>query len=257
MKKAIKDFYEKHHFKINFIGVIIIPLLVALITTIPSCNIANKANEISNAALKEAQKSNDMANNSNKIAEEANKISQNIADVTNRPYVLFEDVLFQYENRREGIMSGQKQVVLPISGKFTLFNNGTLPAWILNYEIYVSGNNRAIKALFSPADKPTKNFTIGKEKKDARNTTFFLAQKESQAGDVSSFEAINNKMILLFAKYKTIGANYANETFVYWELFFFRDKMKVEKMECGTNEITSEDIHQLFEKQNKRLETVS
>jgi len=218
--KRLKDTYFKYRVLITSI---IIPVLVALLTTIPSCYQAS----------------------------EANKTAKSISNVTNRPYILFENVRFS----NTGKQTTQDKLNIHIDSEFSIYNNGTLPAWIINYDVYIKGKERVIRALFSPEDKPTQDFTIGKDKSEGRRLWFTLMQGVNEPnGDVVEFENAQYKLALIATKYRAIGDSGDNNIFTYWEMFRFGAKYgRTIKIQCGTGEINNETVKVLFEKQEKRF----
>ena len=219
--KKLKKLYFKYRVLITSI---IIPILVALLTTIPSCH----------------------------QADEANKTAKKISEITNRPYILFENVSFS-KGRQQ---TAQNKLKIGIDSQFSIYNNGTLPAWIIDYDIYIKGKGRAIRALFSPGDKPTQNFTIGKDKGEGRRLWFTLMQGIDEAnGDVIEFENAKYKLALIVMNYRAIGDLGNNNIFTYWEMFRFdvTHGTGTVRIQCGTNELNNDNINRLFEEQEKRF----
>jgi len=218
--KRLKDAYFKYRVLITSI---IIPVLVALLATIPSCYQAS----------------------------EANKTARSISSITNRPYILFEHVRFS----SVGKQIVQDKLKIHIDSEFSIYNNGTLPAWIIDYDIYIKGKERVIRALFSPEDKPTQDFTIGKDKTEGRRLWFTLMQGVNEPnGDVIEFENAKYKLALIATKYRAIGDLGNNNIFTYWEMFRFDAKYgRTVKIQCGTGAINNETVKALFEEQEKRF----
>lgn len=106
---------EKYNLIISIVGIII--SFFALIISIRGCSSANKANN---------------------IAEEANAISKRVSEITNRPYLLYEDVSFISEKSYEDIIEGEKRKIWRLYYSFTLLNDGTLPGWVFNKVILMS-----------------------------------------------------------------------------------------------------------------------
>lgn len=218
-----KELYETLKNPNVLITSIAVPILAALVSTIPSCN----------------------------LSREANKTAQRISDITNRPYILFENVK---------LSSSEKQITQDKSGiridsEFTIYNNGTLPAWIIGYDIYVKGEKRAILANLNPEDKPTLNFTIGKDKSCLNKLWFSLMQGIKENGDVTDFEKAKYKLALITVRYKSLGDSNNNNIFTYWEMFRLDAKHEgTARVQCGTNTLDSvEAATHEFKKQEKRF----
>lgn len=179
---------------------------------------------------------------------EANKISKDISDLTNRPYILIDNIV---ANRGSQLNTGE-DTRLPIEYQFSFLNNGTLPAWILKYEIYTNGTNDPIHLIFDPTVKPVKNFTIAKDQGEIRGYRSMLIQKPGEKnGHVDSFEAQKHKMILITVSYRTMGDTESKNVFTTWQLAKFGMR---QNMECGTNALSEDDIKRLFREQEEVFE---
>jgi hypothetical protein len=178
----------------------------------------------------------------------ANRLSKDISDLTNRPYILIEDI-----EAKHGLRSATKEeFFLPVEYKFNLVNNGTLPAWIIRYDIYVNGTNGPIHMLFGPEIKPTKNFTIGTNAQQSIEWYSPIKQKLHEKNEqVDSFEAQKHKMILITVSYRTIGDTEGKNVFTTWQLAKFGMRKNIE---CGTNALSEDKIKRLFEEQEEIFE---
>lgn len=185
------------------------------------------------------------------ISCEANRTAKRISDITNRPYILFEDVGISVARTE----TTKEKVSLSLVSNFSLHNNGTLPAWIIGYDIYLKGKTRVIKALFAPQDKPTQNFTIGSGKNEERYLWFSLVQGINEKdGDADEFKNAQYKLILIVTHYRALGDSNNRNEFTYWELFRLDTKDERSTLvQCGTDKLGPARIKEIFANQENRF----
>jgi len=179
----------------------------------------------------------------------ANKISRDISDITNRPYILINHIVANLGTR----IPTDADIRLPIEYQFAFLNNGTLPAWVTQYDIYVNGTNGPIHLIFDTVVKPVKNFVIGKSENETRDYRSILIQKKVNDPNmhVDTFETEKYKMLLIVVTYKTLGDTKNGNIFTTWQLAKFG---QFQNIECGTNSMTEKEIGKLFKEQEKIFE---